>query len=793
MTQTAQMMSAETLAAARSAAVQAIPPAFPLSATVAVNPFLGQSGQSLPETAALLGRTAGCAVTAPRAWYAAEIKAGRITRDAIADALAAMGLDMTVGTITSAATLQRPAQEALTTVAELAAATEGPGWAGHPVTRIAAWAADHFDQGQALWSAGAVAGTYADWYALAQTDMTPDLAGLPGFRAFVAAQPADPSDALLAAVNALGISATGLPVYLQRLAMSLGGWAQAGRYRLWQAELVGETDTTLAELIAVRAVWEAALLSLKPALAADWEVARAAFEAPLSPSEDDLIDAVLQEAAERSVQAALASGFAPADTADAARPALQAAFCIDVRSEVIRRALESCDPRIETLGFAGFFGLTAAHTPIGSCNAEARLPVLLTAGVASKAEGDHHAARITTRATRAWGRFRQAAVSSFAFVEAAGPLYAGKLVRDTLGFGKTGDASGKPVFDPPLPEEAQIDAAATILNAMSLKSGFAPLVVIAGHGSHVNNNAHTSALQCGACGGYGGDVNARLLADLLNQSLVRAGLAARGIEVPEDTVFVAALHDTAQDAITLFAEDLDVETRQTAAAALAQAETWCAEAGRLGRAERRPSLPGAESGEGIAARAQSWAETRPEWGLAGCKAFVVAPRAQTAPAKLDGRVFLHSYDWQQDEGFGVLELILTAPVVVASWISLQYYGSVVAPEVFGGGSKQVHNVTGGMGVLDGATGALRVGLPMQSVHDGGAFVHDPLRLTIVVNAPQKAITDILARHDGVRDLFDNGWLKLLRLDADGQIAERYTGDLSWAPFAAAPEAAIAAE
>ncbi|SBV53028.1 hypothetical protein XBLMG947_3831 [Xanthomonas bromi] len=30
------------------------------------------------------------------------------------------------------------------------------------------------------------------------------------------------------------------------------------------------------------------------------------------------------------------------------------------------------------------------------------------------------------------------------------------------------------------------------------------------------------------------------------------------------------------------------------------------------------------------------------------------------------------YDWRCDEGFGVLELILTAPVVVASWISLQY-------------------------------------------------------------------------------------------------------------------------
>ncbi len=67
---------------------------------------------------------------------------------------------------------------------------------------------------------------------------------------------------------------------------------------------------------------------------------------------------------------------------------------------------------------------------------------------------------------------------------------------------------------------------------------------------------------------------------------------------------------------------------------------------------------------------------------------------------------------------GVLEMILTAPVVVASWISMQYYGAVVAPDVFGGGNKLLHNVTGDIGVVEGNGGALRGGLPLQSVHDG---------------------------------------------------------------------------
>ena len=58
-------------------------------------------------------------------------------------------------------------------------------------------------------------------------------------------------------------------------------------------------------------------------------------------------------------------------------------------------------------------------------------------------------------------------------------------------------------------------------------------------------------------------------------------------------------------------------------------------------------------------------------------------------------------------------MILTAPVVVASWISLQYYGSTVAPtSVFGAGNKLLHNVTGGIGVVEGNGGLMRSGLPL---------------------------------------------------------------------------------
>jgi uncharacterized protein YbcC (UPF0753/DUF2309 family) len=587
-------------------------------------------------------------------------------------------------------------------------------------------------------------------------------------------------------VRRLGIEAGGLESYFHQLLQSLGGWAQFARYRLWQAELQGESDATLGDLLAIRLLWEEAFHRRYEARLADaWAAARAAHAAPAEPGPDDIVDEILQEAAERAAQRRLAEQLdRPAAAPGGERPLLQAAFCIDVRSEVFRRALEATDPRVRTLGFAGFFGVSTRHRCFASDSAERRLPVLLnpTVGSCATAPGELAAdrlARYRSRAVRAWGRFRLAAVSSFAFVEAMGLVYGAKLLRDALGLvpGRAA-AEPRPRFDPALDLPGRAKAAESILRGMSLTGGFARVVLLVGHGASVVNNPHASALHCGACGGYAGDVNARLLAGLLNDRELRAVLALRGIAIPDDTIFIAALHDTTTDRVTLYDQDADASAQ---AADLGRVRAWLKDAGRLARTERALRLPRAAGEADLSGRARDWAEVRPEWGLAGCSAFIAAPRARTAGLDLGGRCFLHDYDWRQDKagGFAVLELIMTAPVVVASWISLQYYGSTVAPAVFGAGNKLLHNVAGGIGVFEGNGGLLRAGLPWQSVNDGERPSHEPLRLTVCIEAPPEAMTDILERHEGVRALFDNRWLHLFALDAAGRMAWRYQGALSW--------------
>lgn len=775
----------------------AIPPAWPLASSVAVNPFLGQAGEDLAMVSARLARITGTSATMPRRWYADRIRAGAINDADLSAALASAfrphgALDLVA--FKAEAFRDDRGMRPIAMIADLAAAASGIDWPGLMENGLGAWAAGYFDEGQALWGAPRLQSAYASWRAYAARDCTPEIIGLPGFSRFVQSAPDDARETLAWATQRLGLEAASMETYFHQLLMTWGGWAQYARYQQWQAALAGESDQTLVDLLAIRLVWEAALIERFHHQVRDgWARARREHASPVVPTSAQIVDAILQEASERAAQRGLTHILAsPASKARDVRPALQAVFCIDVRSEVFRRALERTYASVQTLGFAGFFGMPLAHRRFASDTTERRLPALLNPVFQSYAGGAANAAqdvsaRIRARGRRAWGRFKLAAVSSFAFVEATGLLYVVKLIRHALGL-RDAPPSHDPLphFEPKPDLATRIKTAQSVLRAMSLTGNFARLVLLVGHDANVVNNPHASGLRCGACGGYSGEANARLLATLLNDPSVREGLAAAGIHIPSDTLFLGAVHDTTTDTVTIFAEDHPSELHRDD---LNHTQNSLDAAGYLARAERSLHLPGSPSAASIMRRGLDWAQVRPEWGLTGCQAFIAAPRRHTVGKNLQGRVFLHDYDWKTDRDHGALEVIMTAPVVVASWISLQYYGSTVAPRVFGAGNKLLHNVTGGIGVIEGNGGVLRTGLPWQSVHDGERFVHEPLRLAVYIEAPREAMSAILRRHDDVRALFDHRWLHLFALDDEGKAAWRYAGNLDWVSTDASSEPA----
>ena len=92
----------------------------------------------------------------------------------------------------------------------------------------------------------------------------------------------------------------------------------------------------------------------------------------------------------------------------------------------------------------------------------------------------------------------------------------------------------------------------------------------------------------------------------------------------------------------------------------------------------------------------------------------------------------------------------------------------------------LHNVVADhIGVFEGNAGDLRIGLAMQSLHDGTQFVHEPLRLMAVIAAPTEAIDYVIFQHDGLAKLVDNGWIQMHAIDDEGVLRRRPSGGGDW--------------
>lgn len=790
---------------AAKTACQRMAPLWPLQNFVAVNPFLGLADKPFLEASDLIRKIAPGGMQMPLSFYSGKFRTSEITADYLEAALnhpVAQGTTLTQKDLIAALDQAEPDFDEIEilTVADALDRSSGTNWNSHIIEVISQFCASYYDRGQSAWKQPWLdQPLYTAWKETASLDAKPEFQGLKNFRKHVQSQPNTAAASIEQSLKALGIPDNEATDFLHRQLMSIRGWAGHVQYLVRENGMAGKEDDSLLHFLAIRLAYDTALLAQfdTPALREFWCPTNASTA---TPSQAVLIRFLWQLAHENSWQRQLFGELLKAETPPAeTRPSAQAVFCIDVRSEVFRRGLESASSTLQTMGFAGFFGMAIEYIPFGKHEGNTQCPVLLNPSYkireipfeANETQIDDawKKQRLGKRLKFSWNSFKSSAISCFSFVETAGIAFAPKLFKNSFApsskqtpcshkFGPTlatkeGETTGIPLAD-------RIALAAGALGHMGLKRNFARLVLICGHGSETTNNPYGSGLDCGACGGHAGDVNARVAAAILNDPEVRAAIIEKGITIPEDTHFLAGLHNTTTDDVTIFDKETLPGSHKND---LAELEEALAAAGKIARLERATSIgldpASATLDQQVRTKAHDWAEVRPEWGLAGNAAFIAAPRARTKHAKLNGRVFLHDYNHAGDIDEATLELILVAPMVVGSWINLQYFASTVNNQVFGSGNKVTHNVTGTLGVCQGNVGDLQTGLPIQSVHDGEKWIHEPLRLHVMIEAPRESITAILDKHPGVKDLVTNGWVLLFALEDEGKTIHQNQPDGSW--------------
>ena len=562
---------------------------------------------------------------------------------------------------------------------------------------------------------------------------------------------------------------------------------------------------------------------------------------------------------------------------DKKRPFAQAMFCIDTRSERIRRHLEKVGD-YQTFGIAGFFGVPVSYMELGKGSEMHLCPVILTPKnlvpeITAITELDEPAIEVLTHVMH---DLKESTLTPFVTVEAIGLLFGfdmigktiaprayhklrkliepekrvgrllvDKLSRDqadsivravqrvvimnavehelTIPRERITDALVRELREAslghdPLSDDAhrelhldeygasqfiqrlnqtykistsdahqqlerlgrigftideQVNYVSTALHAIGMTKQFSRFVLVCGHGSVSDNNPYESALDCGACGGNHGLISAKVLAQMANKPHVRRALSRNGIDIPDDTWFMPAMHNTTTDEITLHNIDLVPPSHLVY---LDRLQSGLTSATRLCAAERMPTLeldPTSLTDPTRAAKiahrnSMDWSQVRPEWGLSKNVYFVIGRRELTQHASLQGRAFLHSYDYCVDPKRRLLDTILTGPLVVGQWINMEHYFSVVDNDRFGSGSKVNHNVACRLGVMTGNLSDLRTGLPSQTVLKDGKPFHEPLRLITVIEAPFEMAKQAIEGVVAIKQLVKNAWIRMMVIDPETQ-------------------------
>lgn len=476
------------------------------------------------------------------------------------------------------------------------------------------------------------------------------------------------------------------------------------------------------------------------------------------------------------VLAGIASGKKRTPTVSLAK-SFQAMFCIDERECSIRRHVERVDVNCETFGTPGFFAVEFFFQPENGKFYDKLCPAPVTPKYLIKEfdvkEKRKHELLYTSKAyTLFLGSFISIGLGIWAGVKLFLTIFKPKMSPAISNAFAHMNKNSRLTIENTNTEDREndlqigftIEEMATrvegLLRGIGLVKGFAPIVYNVAHGSSSANNPHHGAHDCGACSGRPGSVNAKVFAAMANHTKVRQLLSERGLNIPHETQFVGALHDTAADEIEFYDEQIltaeNSRKHKENKIAFEKALDFNAKerSRRFASINTKSELHKVR--KAIKDRSVSLFEPRPELGHGTNTLCIVGSRDLTKGLFLDRRAFLNSYDYKTDTEGKRLAGIMKPLGPVCGGINLEYYFSRVDNHKLGAGTKLPHHVMGLFGVANSCDGDLRLGLPLQMIE-----VHDPVRLLIVVEHFPDVVLKTIQSAPDMYEWFINDWIHLV--------------------------------
>jgi uncharacterized protein YbcC (UPF0753/DUF2309 family) len=413
-------------------------------------------------------------------------------------------------------------------------------------------------------------------------------------------------------------------------------------------------------------------------------------------------------------------------------PSIQIIFCIDPRSDRVRKRLEA-GLTVQTQSMPGCFGLSSVLARYNEISSFNRL-----------GHDSHGALEEDRSVAKKESQFSlKKILKTFSEVFFNKNTQAGHSAHEIVS-SDWNQPVGLDIEQQRLNSAIGDDASEIALSMKKILqiSGLTPIadkIVFCGHKS---TEVSKEMIQCGACGGHHGIDHAQLAASLFNHPLMRKELGLLGILISDKTRFFAMEHDTKTDQLSVQrsfgSTSLDVEELQKEINLLS------------------PPV--------VKTSTQEWIEAYPELGLANNASLIIGPRSMTKHIDFEGRAFIQSYDYSTDQDNAILEHIVGKIIPVSVALNANYILSNLFHPYYGSLNKNISNINGGQWSVESDVDYLNEGYSHKPLLQEKLHSHNSMLLTVAIYAPMSQVKKALDLDPLLSNMVKNQWVSLLVVD-----------------------------